>query len=280
MSSRRRQQTTARELAEEIDIDREGVGTVDRIGGLDVFLRGPGPSQFGRNVRRDFASEADFVEPGDVNPRIDAQDISAEPRVARDRRDDVGRRARQHFAEEDEFAEPSDFTTDVGAFGVREARLSDIGARRRAGRQFASETRLESVGPDDVRATDGGFALGEAPQRQLAAFEFADATPVDTFDPESDIVPTEGGFGLTSGAQREVAARQFETDFELFGRRELDPTTDIRAVGGGFGLGEDPARELAAADIEAQLGQPVDPTDIDLEPVNGGFEAIFEGGGR
>lgn len=278
-TTRRRQQTTRRDVADEIDIDRDGVGAVDRINeGIDVFLRSVGVDQFGTRVREDFAGEADFVEADDVDPRVDARAISADPQIPTARRSQVADRARRGLADDDPFAEPDDFETEVGAFGVEDARFSDIGARRRAGRQFAAETRLETVGPDDVRATDDGFTLAEGRQRELAAFDFADRTPVDTFDPMADLTPTDGGFGLTSDAQRRVAAAEFEQQFDLFGTGTLDPATDVRELNGGFGLGEDRAREVAAADLDAQIGEfDIGPDDIDLQPTDGGgFEAIFE----
>jgi len=282
--SRVRQQRRAEEIAEEIDIGREGVGTVDRIGGLDIFLRSEGTEQFGTNVRESFASEADFVEAGDVDPRVDSQAIAAQPFVAPDRRPTVAERARSQTAADAQFIEAGDLRAEVGGLGVeslavREGRRSTVAERTRTGLaaddpfaepgDFAVE--VGATGIESARATDTG-------QRRIAARQFAAETPVETFDPATDIQATDGGFGLTSDAQREVAARQFESEFDLFGTGELDPASDVRATDSGFGLGEGPAREIAAANLESQLdGVDVDPADIQLEPTEtGGFEAIFE----
>lgn len=276
--SRRAQERQAREIADEIDIEREGVGTVDRLQGMDVFLRSPGVDQFGRNVRQEFAGEADFVEADDVDPRVDGQAITADPQIPTERRQRVARRARRGLADDDPYAQPDDFETEVGAFGVESAAFTDDGARRRAGRQFAAETPLDTVGPDDVRETDDGFTLAEEPQRQIAAMQFVDETPLETVDPEQDIGRDDDGFRLRSDAQRRVAARQFEQELDLFGRGELDPATDIRDMNGQFALGERPAREVAAADIDEQIDEfDIGPDDIELSPTDdGGFEAEFE----
>ena len=277
-TSRRAQERRAREIADEIEIDREGVGTVDRLGGLDVFLRTPGVDQFGRNVREEFAGEAEFVEPADVDPQVDPRQIAADPRIPQRRRDGVARRARRELAEDDPYAQPDDLELDVGAFGVERARFTDDGARRRAGRQFAADTPLDRVGPGGVREIDGGFALAEDQQREIAAFEFAEQTPVDRFDPQADIGRDDGGFGLRSDAQRRVAARELERELDMFGAGELDPQTDVRPLNGGFGLAEEPAREVAAAEIDREIDEfDIGPDDIELSPTDdGGFEAEFE----
>ena len=240
---RTRQQTARRDVADDIDIVRDGVGTIDRIGeGIDVFLRSAGVRGFDENIRRDFASDADFVERGDIDSRIDAQNISADPIVARDRRDRVADRARRQFADDDPFAEPDDFDVGVDRFGIEDAGLSQMGERRRAGRQFEAETPLRSV------------------------------------DAERDLTRMDDGFGLASGAQRRLSAREFESEFDMFGTGDLDPETDIRSVDGGFGLAEGPTRQVAAADIDRQLDDfSVGVDDIELrETSDGQFEAMFE----
>jgi hypothetical protein len=358
-TSRQQQRETKREVAEQIDVDREGVGTVDRLrGGIDVFLRSSGARQFGAQVREDFAGEADFVTPSDVAPNVDSQRIAADPAVAPDRRptvaqrarqgtaadaqfikpqdldadvgrrgvsdiaiaegrrDDVASRAREGLAADDPFAKPGDFGVDVTPTGIEDAGLTDMGARRRAGRQFESETPLGEVDPsDDLRATGDGFALREGPQRRIAATRFESDTPLGSVDPQADIEQTDSGFALDTGAQREiaalqfenqtplgdvsptgdvtptgdgfgldtqaqrrVAARNFESDLSQFDRGDLDPQSDIRSVGDGFGLGREPAREVAADDIDQQLEEfNVTPDDIELEETDDGtFEGIFE----
>lgn len=240
--SRQRQQQAKADIAEEIDIERRGVGTVDRIGGLDVFLRSPGVDQFGENVAADFAGQADFVQPADVDPRVDQQDIEARPIVDPQRRPAVRERATESVAADDQYAKPGDFRAEVGPSGVREIALTDTGARQRASRQFEAETPLFDV------------------------------------DPMADITPTDGGFALGDTAQRRAAARGFEAEYDLFGRGELDPTEDVRAVGEGFGLGRDEVREVAAARIDDQISQfDIGPEDIELRETDaGGFEGVFE----
>jgi hypothetical protein len=241
-TSRQRQNRMASDIADEIDVSREGVGTVDRLEGIDVFLRSSGTDQFSENVTDEFAGEADFVTPSDVDPNIDPEAISADPQVARGRRDDVAARARQQTAADDPFAQPSDFGAEVGAFGVESIGLTDMGARRRAGRQFESQTPLQQV------------------------------------DPTADIEPTDGGFALDSEAQRRSAARGFEADLELFGTGDLDPASDLRDIDGGFGLAREPAKQVAAERLDEQLPSvDVSPSDVELRQTDSGqFEGVFE----
>lgn len=241
-TSRERQTRSKREVADELGIDREGVGSVDRLGGLDVFLRSPGVDEFGNDVASDFASEADFVQPADVDPNVDGDEISANPVVASGRRDDVAQRTRQALAGDDQFARPSDFGVDVGPRGVESAGLTDSGERQRAGRFFESKTPLSEV------------------------------------DPAADLTPSGDGFALDTKAERRSAARGFEDNTDLFGTGELDPTTDLRETDTGFGLARDEARQVAAARIDEQVSQvDVSPSDITLTKTDSGeFEASFE----
>jgi len=240
-SSRVRQRQAAAEVASETGASREGVGTVARLDGMDVFLRSPGVDAFGDTVASDFASEADFVEPTDVAPAVDAQAITADPTVAQGRRDDVRQRARQGLAGDDPYAQPDDFDVEVGALGVESAGLTDTGARNRAGRQFESETALDAV------------------------------------DPMADVTETGDGFGLTTGAEQRRAARGFEDDLDVFGQGELG-TGDVRNIEDGFGLAEQPARELGASRLDAEFPDvDVTPSDVQLtETSTGAFEASFE----
>jgi hypothetical protein len=281
---RKRQQTTRRDIAAELDIDREGVGSIERIGGLDVFLRGPGPAQFDSQVREQFASEADFVESGDVDAQVNAQDIAADPQVAPDRRPAVAQRARRATADTLEYITPADLDAQVGAFGVRELgvaddRRDDVASRAAAG--LASEDPYAEAGDFSVEVGDRGIksaGLSDTGARQRAGRQFESETALGDVDPSRDIQAADGGFGLTSGAQRRLTAREFESQFSLFGSGELDPSEDIREVGGGFGLARGPAREVAAADLDRQIGEvDISPDDITLEPTDsGGFEATFE----
>jgi len=180
---------------------------------------------------------------------VAAADLDAEvgPRgvadlgIAQSRRDDVASRTAQQLASDDQFARPGDFNVDVGESGILSAGLSDTGERRRAGRQLESQTVLSEV------------------------------------DPNADLTQRDGGFALDTEAQRRAAARNFEDDIGLFGSGELDPSSDLRQTDSGFGLAEAPARELAASELSAQTGETVAPSDVELNPQDGGgFEAVFE----
>mgnify|MGYP000358997074 CR=1 FL=1 len=253
--SRDRQEQTAREVAEEIDISREGVGTVDRIGGLDVFLRSTGAQQFGRNVSQDFASEADFVTSEDVNARVDQDAIAARPLVAQDRRDDVRERARTETAADAQFIERRDVAADVGPRGVsnvrvRERRQDDVASRARS--ELAGEDPFAQPSDFAVDVTSQGVeraALSESGARRRAGRVFESRTPLESVDPSSDVTETDDGLALTQSAQRRAGAEQLEaqTPFD-----ELDPQSDIRDTADGFALAEGPQRELAADRLEDQ----------------------------
>jgi len=284
-TSRQRQQTARREIADDIDIDRDGVGVIDRIGeGIDVFLRSAGVRGFDENIRGDFASEADFVEPGDIDSRIDSRNISAEPIVASGRRDRVADRARRETAGDMEFVERSDLDADVGRFGVEEIavaedRRSDVADRARTG--FAADDPFAEPGDFEIEVTAAGIedaGLSQMGERRRAGRQFEAETPLRSVDPERDLTRMDDGFGLRSGAQRRLSAREFESEFDIFGTGDLDPETDIRSVDGEFGLAEGPTRQLAAADIDDQFdGFTVGPDDIELrETSDGQFEAMFE----
>ena len=283
--TRDRQRATRRDVADEIDVDREGVGAVDRIrGGIDVFLRSAGVRQFGERVQDDFASEADFVEADDVAPRVDGQRIAASPRVARDRRPAVADRARRETAADMEFIEGEDLDAQVGAFGVegigvREERRPQIQERTAAG--LASEDPFAAPDDFDVSVGERGIeaaGLTDDGALRRAGRQFESETALGAVDPARDVQPVDDGFGLTSTAERRLTAREFEGQFDLFGSGELDPETDIRDTDGGFGLAREPARQVAADDIDRQIDEvDVSPDDIELEDTDDGrFEAVFE----
>jgi len=215
-TSRSRQTTTARDVAGELGIDRSGVGTVDRIEGMDVFLRSGGADEFAEIVQTDFASDADFVAPDDVQARVDADAISADPFVAPDRRDDVANRARQQTASGTEFVEPADLQADVGAMGVtglgvRESRRDDVATRTQ--RSLAGEDPF--IEPDDIAVEVGAMGVTSAGVREdrrddIAAREFEATTPLGSVDPDTDLTATGDGFGLTTGAQRRLGALQID----------------------------------------------------------------------
>jgi len=241
-STRSRLRETRREVASEAGVDRGGVGAIDRLRGSDVFLRSSGVEQFGATVAEQFAGAADFVSEQDVDPNVNAQSISADPVVAPGRRDDVAQRAREQTASEDQYAAPADFEAEVGGLGVTSIGLTDMGARRRAGREFEA------------------------------------TTPLDSVDPNSDVTPVEsGGFELSASAQRRSAVRGYEDDYDTFGQGSLTPA-NVRETESGFGLRREPARNLAAAQLDAEYDEVnVSPSDVTLtETDSGAFEASFE----
>jgi hypothetical protein len=190
-----------------------------------------------------FAEQRRFVEPADALVDADPRE-GVQTRTDPGAIDEIAARAQQSVAAEDQFAEPGDFAADVGPGGVEEVRLTPRGELRRAGRQFESETALETV------------------------------------DPSSEIERSDDGFSLTGGADERLAARRFEDSTDTFGQGELDPSNDVRETDDGFGLSRDPARELAADRLDRQVESvDVGPSDIELtETESGDFEAVFEGG--
>ena len=283
-TSRQRQQRAAREIADDIEIERDGVGTVQRMDGLDVFLRSPGEAEFARGIRRDFASEADFVDRDDVDAGVDPQAITAEPRIPRDRRDRVAGRARRETARDAEFIEDDDLRAEVSRFGVEsigvaEERRPDVADR--TARELAAEDPFAEPDDFDVDVSAAGIesaGLTDTGQRRRAGRQFEQETPLSAVDPTDDVVRDGDAFALAGGAQRRVAAREFERDIDLFDDGTLDPESDIRATDSGFGLGEDRAAEVAAADIDRQIDEfDVGADDVELEETDdGGFEAVFE----
>ena len=285
-TSRSRQLDMQRDIAGEIGVDRGGVATTDRVGGMNAFLRSSGTQQFAANLRSDFASAADFVREGDVDPNVDPQAISADPVVAPGRRDDVAARARSETASDAEYITPADLRAEVGARGVNELQVAenrrdDVAQRTREG--LASEDPFAQPGDFEATVTGRGIesaGLTDQGAERRASRQFEAETPLRDVDTD-DVTATEGGFGLDTEAQRRAAAREFESDLSIFGSGELDPSSDIRDTDSGFGLAAEPAREVAAAELSEQVDGDVTPGDIELEPADGGgFEAIFERGGR
>src|SRR6056297_178311 len=283
-TSRSRQTTTARDVAGELGIDRSGVGTVDRIEGMDVFLRSGGADEFAEIVQTDFASDADFVAPDDVQARVDADAISADPFVAPDRRDDVSRRARQQTASGTEFVEPADLQADVGAMGVtglgvRESRRDDVAGR--AQRDAASASPF--INPSDVQAdvsASGIESVMIAPDRREAvgdraeADAAADAEFIEATDLEADVTDTGiAGVSIAEDRRDDVAGRAQRS---LAGEDPFIEPDDIAVEVGAMGVTsagvrEDRRDDIAAREFEATtpLGS-VDP-DTDLTATGDGF---------
>ena len=283
-TSRKRQTRAKQSVADELDVDRKGVGSVDRLGGLDVFLRSEGVDQFGSDVANDFASEADFVTSEDVNPRVDSDDISANPVVAAGRRDDVAQRARTQTAADAEFIQAGDLSADVGKRGVSGLavapnRRDDVAQRAAADiasdDQFATPADISvDVGPSGIESA--GFT--DAGQRRRAGRQLESQTALETVDPTADLTDSGDGLALDRAAKRRATARSFEDDLGLFGQGSLDPSDDIRPTDNGFGLAREPARRVAAEQIDEQVGEvDVTPEMVELTQTDSGaFEASFE----
>jgi hypothetical protein len=278
------------------------------VSGFDFFLRSSGERQFRQEVQEDFAGPADFVQPQDVEPNIDGQEISADPQIASGARSRIEQRAESGAASDDEFARAGDFDAEVGPRGVEELQITDQGARRRASRELESETDLSDVDPqqglrqtDDgfslsenprrrlaaqdfeeqtelsdvdpqqgLRQTDDGFGLSQGPQRRLAADDFEDETSLSDVDPQQDLTPTDDGFSLDEDAQRRNAARNFESDLDQFGAGEIDADT-LRDISLGFGLSREQSRVVAADDIDEEIDQfDIGPDDITLSENDAG----------
>ncbi|MDB2293691.1 hypothetical protein PM085_15650 [Halorubrum ezzemoulense] len=280
-SSRSRQVDTQQRIASEIGAEPDGVATTARRGGMEAFLRSSGARQFAASLRNQFASEADFVETGDVAASVDRRDISGRAQVARERRDDVAARAREQTASDTRFVEADDLDVDVSGrgvtdLGIPEGRRDNVAQRARRG--LASEDKYAD--PEDFQATVTATGiqsagLTDAGAERRASEQFAAETPLNSVTP-ADVTETDSGFALDSEAQRRSAARQFESDIGIFESGELG-AGDVRETDSGFGLAEDPARELAASELSEQTGETVAPSDIELNPQDGGgFEAVFE----
>jgi hypothetical protein len=160
-TSRTAQRESKQGVANELDIDPSGVGSRSEIGGgVDVFLRSTGAEQFGDRVREQFAGEASFVEPADVTPNVNAREITANPQLASDRRDEVEQRAEAGTAADTQFVEPGDLDADVGARGVQGIeiladRRDDV--EQRAVQASASDS--EFLTPADLDADVGARGI-------------------------------------------------------------------------------------------------------------------------
>ena len=283
-TQRNRQRESRREIADELDIDQEGVGAIDRLEGVDVFLRSGGQQEFASEIRDSFASEADFVQEDDVDPRINPQVIAADPIVASDRRSDVARRARERTAADAEFITDDDLDAEVGRRGVTgievaEDRRPDVADRARRG--FADDDPFAEPDDFDVQVGQLGIeqaGLTEDGERRRAGRQFESETPLSSVDPFDDLTEDDDGFGLREPVQRRAAARGFEDSIGLFDTGDLDPESDIRDIDDGFGLGRDPAREVAAQQLDDQFDDfSIGPGDIELRETDSGeFEGVFE----
>jgi hypothetical protein len=264
MEARDRIAEQGREFGNALGIDPNNVEPVqlDDRGNEFGFV----PTDSGREeLRTDFAEDRPFVEPADT--LVDASPTEGvETRTDPDRRGSIGQDALADVAADDPFATPSDFDVEVGPGGVEEVEITDQGARRRASREFESETGLSEVDPQQgIQETDSGFRLGENPRRRLTADSFESQTQLSQVDPQADLTRADDGFALDEAAQRRNAARNFESDIGLFGAGEIEPAS-LRDTDSGFGLGRDRSRQVAADNIDEQVDEfDVGPDDISLE---------------
>ena len=315
ITSRSEQNRIASNIADEIDVDREGVGTVNRTDGLDVFLRSSGTDEFEEEVSSDFASSADYVRPTDVNPRVDPEQIEASPTIPTGRRDDIAERARSQSAAETNFIKSDDLRAEVSSRGVEslaieEDRRDDI--RTRTASSLASDDQFLKPQDFDVDVGERGIedaSLTDRGRRRGAAREFSSETSLDVTPTEvvkqsdgfglgeeprrqlaarefedstplSDVGPDQlveqsDGFGLPTSAKRRSAARRLESEFNQFDSGELDPSEDVRQLDDGFGLARDEAREVLTDRINEQTSVSVSPGEIDIELNDGEYEAFF-----
>ena len=87
--------------AADLGVDPDDVGTRDTIGGgVRLSFRGRGRDDAREMATSDFAADRPFVDPTDVSANIGGQNISAEPTVRDDRREEIAERARPAAADE------------------------------------------------------------------------------------------------------------------------------------------------------------------------------------
>ena len=290
---RARQLDRQREIRDEIDGGPREVGAIDRAGGpIDEFLRAVGVRQFGARTRDRFADEADFVQPEDVDPRIDPQRIGTDPTIPERRRPDVAARARRETATDRELIEPDDLGAEVTGrgvedLGIRESRFDAVGQRAR--RSAAGED--EFARPDDFQADvtrEGieGVAFTDDGERRRAGRQFEAETPLEQIDPQADVREAGDGFELAEDRQRDIAVIELDPEFprQDLGRSDVrpagdgfaptagverqaaafefedetplssvDPRDDVTTTGDGFGLASDAQRRVAAREFEQEL---------------------------
>ena len=280
--SQNRQRDRRREIADELDIEREGIGAVERIAGLDVFLRSRGEQRWGDQLRDEFAGEADFVQADDVDPQVDGQEIAADPVIADDRRPAVAQRAREQTAAEADFVTDDDLDVEVGSRGVSALEIADDrrdNVADRARQQTAAEADFVRGDDLDVEVGRRGIeSLGVADDRRddvadRARQDFADDDPFaepDDFDIQVGQLGIEQA-GLSDDGERRRAGRQFEAETPL---SSVDPFDDITEVDDGFGLADPAQRRVAAREFESELdlfdSGDLDPDD-DLRETDDGF---------
>jgi len=263
-TSRGRQQQTARDVAGDIDIEREGVGTIDRIGGgMDVFLRSSGTEQFRDTVREDFAGQAEFVERDDVDPGVDPQAISAAPQVARDRRDAVAQRARDQTAADADFVRSADLTADVGARGVSGIEIAE-GRRDTVGQRAREQTAADAdfVEPADLSADVtargiGGIQIADDRRDAVAQRARQEVAGDDPFAEASDFEADVGDLGveeigLTRQGERRRAARELDEQ-----QPDVDITPgDLERTEDGFEVEIEQEQQPSASPTSEPLGAP------------------------
>jgi len=209
-TSRERQRRTKQDIAEELDISREGVGSVDRLGGLDVFLRSPGVDEFDQQLREQAAEDEQFIQPADLGTEIDPQELSGRVTgVRQPRRDNVAARRIEANSPYQTLTEDDVTQQSEGGFGVTETKQRSFTAS-----EIASDTALETVDPQaDLQPTDGGFGLDLGAERRLVAESTEQSTPLSSVDPQSDVTVVDGEPQLTDRTRKEAGAAQLDEQF-------------------------------------------------------------------
>jgi hypothetical protein len=209
-TSRERQTRQKRKVAEELEIDRDGVGSVDRLDGLDVFLRSPGVDEFDQQLREQAAQDEQFIKPTDLGTDIDPQDLSGQVTgVRQPRRDNVAARRIEANSPYQTLTEDDVTKQSEGGFGVTETKQRSFTAS-----EIASDTALETVDPQaDLQPVDSGFGLDLGAERRLVAESTEQSTPLSAVDPQSDVTVVDGEPQLTDRTRKEAGAAQLDEQF-------------------------------------------------------------------
>ena len=212
-SSRTRQQQTKQSVADELDVDREGIGSVERLDGLDVFLRSEGVDQFSEELRQQASQDKQFVRPSDLATDIDPTDLTGRVTGLREgRRDNVAARRIEANSPYQSLTEGDVTPQDGGGFGVTERKQRSFTAS-----EIAADTALESVDPQaDLTPTDGGFGLDLGAERRLVAESTEASTPLSDVDPQTGVTLVNGEPTLTDQTRKRAGAAKLDQQFPDF----------------------------------------------------------------
>ena len=296
--SRQAQQELRQEIAADIGIDPEGIGVRAGRDGIDVFLRSEGEEGFRDSVRDDFADEADFVERGDIDPRIDARQIAADPRIRDSRQDEVAERAREETADDLDFVERGDLNVEVGSRGVEDLAIAEpdepeegeVGqpvvrgpdaVEARARQELGDET--DFVEPDELDIQVGELGIDEVAIAEDARDDISDRAREETaeeldFVTERDLEVELGERGVEelrilerdddaevrTGEFRGADAVEFRARQELADDEDFLERDDFDVQLGELGVEEAEISERGRQ--RATVRQFEDQFDVDLEP--------------